>query len=410
MRIAILAALLLAPLAALADDTKPPSITDVKPSVKGSSVTVEAKITDETGVMGATVHHRSKGGKVEDTNMVKNEYDDVFKATFPGGPDTEFWIDSSDILGNGPSTYGSSSKPMTASGKAAKAPAAVAAREPEPKPAKEPRPEPEPKPEPAEPTHHRGGGGHKQAKAAAEPPEIEHRKASAQPPEGQDFTVRAKIHSSSSVQVAAIQYRAQGSTTWTNGALSHTDGDSYEGKIPAAAAKGTVEYILAARNESGQTHQGDGDAKTPYTLTFKGAGAAAAAASAEKGGWTFSHWPVVRVDANQPLLVRAQVAADDGSVPEKAIVLYRGNDGQDMSVDMSPDANGGLGGFKAELPAQADGAIYYQVVACDNGSAKCVVDTGSKKKWHGTAVGPKGSEPPLPLSATSSKAPSALSE
>ena len=52
--------------------------------------------------------------------MVKNDYDDVHKATFPGGGDTEYWIDATDLLGNGPSTYGSASKPYAASGKPGK--------------------------------------------------------------------------------------------------------------------------------------------------------------------------------------------------------------------------------------------------------------------------------------------------
>ena len=403
--------------AAHAEDTKPPAITDVKPSVKGSNVTVEAKITDETGVMSATVHHRSKGGKVEDTTMVKNEYDDVFKATFPGSGDTEYWIDASDILGNGPSTYGSASKPMAANGKAARPSTAVATKEPAPNAEPAPKAEPPPKAEP-EPRHHREESAsgepapHKArhgSKAAAEPPAVEHRKPTAQPPEGQDFTVRVKIHSDVPVPVAVLQSKAAGTSTFTNAPLQHTDGDNYEAKIAAAAAKGTVEYFIVAKNEAGlMTHQGDGDAKTPYTVTFKAGGAAGAVA--DKGGWSFSHWSVNRVDPNQPLLVRAQIApaSDDGQVPDKAMVLFRGSDGQDQQADMLPDPNGGFGGFKAELPAQADGAIYYQVVACDDAGKKCAVDTGSKKKWHGAAVGTKGSEPPLPLNAASSKAPASL--
>src|SRR5437899_13002835 len=101
-------ALVLCATTARADDTKPPAISDVKASVSKGQVTVEARITDETGVLSATVHHRAAGGKVEDTPMQKNDYDDVFKASFAGSGDTEYWIDSSDLLGNGPSMYGRS--------------------------------------------------------------------------------------------------------------------------------------------------------------------------------------------------------------------------------------------------------------------------------------------------------------
>src|SRR3954470_15792493 len=117
--LAILFAFLLAASAASADDTKAPSVTDVKPSIKGGNVSVEARITDETGVLSAVIHHRGKGGKVEDTNMIKNDFDDIFKATFPGSGDTEYWIETSDLLGNS-GGYGSQSKPYAASGKPAK--------------------------------------------------------------------------------------------------------------------------------------------------------------------------------------------------------------------------------------------------------------------------------------------------
>ncbi len=77
---------------ARADDTRPPQISDVKASSKGGKVTVEARITDETGVLSAIVHHRSKGGRVEDSQMVKNDYDDVFKVTFAGGGEPPVWM------------------------------------------------------------------------------------------------------------------------------------------------------------------------------------------------------------------------------------------------------------------------------------------------------------------------------
>src|SRR5205807_2417640 len=156
---------------ARADDTKPPVISDVKASASKGKVTVEARITDETGVLSATVHHRAPGGKVEDTPMQKNDYDDVFKASFAGSGDTEYWIDSSDLLGNGPSTYGSAGKAFAVSGKAAKGGgAAVAAKEPAPR-KDEPAAEPAPAPE------------HKRMARTSKPPEpptIEHRKPNAQ--------------------------------------------------------------------------------------------------------------------------------------------------------------------------------------------------------------------------------------
>jgi hypothetical protein len=399
-----------------ADDTKPPQISDVKSSVARGQVHIEARITDETGVLTAVVHHRSPGGKVEESPMVKNEYDDIFKITFPGGADTEYWIESSDLLGNGPSTYGSSSKPYAVGGgKPAGGGAAVARSEPPPKKERKHRAEPPPRQE--EPAKEAPPRERTIAKASA-PPVIEHRKPSAQPAEGQDFTVRVKIRSESPVAVAVLQAKQAGAANVTNSPLARTEGDSYEGKIPGTMAKGSVEYFITAKNAAGaMRRQGDGDTRTPYVITFKAplAAAPAATASAEKpaGPYEFTHNTLYRVLPNQPIMVRVQIvpSSDDGQMPDRVVVLWRGNDGRDQVTGMVRDENGGYGGYKAELPPQDEGAVFYQVVACDSDATHCGVDTGSKRKWHAAAVaGQPGGATPLPLEAVSQKAPPALPE
>src|SRR5262249_4800418 len=153
--------------------------------------------------------------------------------------------------------------------------------------------------------------------------------------------------------------------------------DNWEGQIPASMAHGTVEYFIAAKNQAGQmTRQGDGDAKIPYTMTFKpagtgagGAGAVAGMSQGQKptGPFGFSDDPPVRMPPGRPLLLRAQIvpASDPGEMPELVAVLWRGSDGQDQKTEMVKDETGGWGGFKAELPAQEEGAaVFYQIVAC----------------------------------------------
>ena len=404
---------------ARADDTKPPAISEVNASVKGGQVHVEARITDETGVLSAICHHRGSGGQVEDTPMTKNDFDDVFKAAFPGSGDTEYWLESSDLLGNGPSTYGSASKAYTAGGKPGKGGGtAVATREPPPK-KEEPPPPPksrkeEPPPEQAEPEHKEHHRAARTAKAA-EPPVIEHRQPSAQPPEGRDFTVRMKIKSDSPVAVAILQSKPREATAYASTQLTHTEGDSYEAVIPGAQAKGSIDYFIAAKNQAGQmTRQGNGDAKTPYALTFK-ASAAAATASSEKaaGPYRFAHLPLYRVVPGKPIVVRAQIvsSAEGGDPPEHTAILWRGNDAQDQFTEMTTDPTGGYGGFKAELPAQDEGGVYYQIIACDASAARCGDDTGSKHKWHSAAVSAQpGGAQPMPIDAVSAKAPPTLPE
>ena len=384
-------------LAARAEDTKPPAISDVKASAKSGKVTVEARITDETGVLSAICHHRQPGGAVDDSPMTKDDYDDVFKVTFSGGADSEYWIESSDLLGNGPSVYGTQSKPYTANGKPSTGKTAVAEA-----PAKE---ESHKRPQRSRPT--------KTAKASG-PPVIEHRKPSTQPPEGKEFTLRMKIHSDSPVAVSLLLMRQQGMSGLNNVKLNHGDGDSYDGTIPAAQAKGTVEYFLVAKNEAGQvTRLGDGDAKTPFTVNFKG-GAAVAAAPANAGPYIFTDNPPYRVQPGKTIVLRAQVvpSAGDGTLPDRVVLLWRGNDAQDQMADMQADATGGYGGFRVELPAQQDeGAIFYQFVACDSSGNKCGIDTGSKRKWHATAIAAQpGAAQPMQPDAASSRAPSSLPE
>jgi hypothetical protein len=396
---------------ARAEDTKPPSISDVKASAKGGKVNVEARITDETGVLSAIVHHRGPGGSIEDTQMQKNDYDDIFKASFPGSAETEYWIESSDLLGNGPSTYGSAGKPFTASGKPGKGGGTSVATRERPPPVREeqpPKEEPPPEPPPRQrPKEH-------VAKVPAAPV-IEHRQPSAQPPEGRDFTVRLKIKSDSPVGVAILQSRPPGAGSFNNTSLTHTEGDSYEVVIPGAQAKGTIEYFIAAKNDAGaMTRQGNGDAKTPYVLSFKPPATAPLAAEEKPAGpYQFTHLPLYRVQPGKPIGVRAQIvpSADSGDVPDRAAVLWRGNDGTDQFTEMDADPTGGYGGFKAELPAQGEGAVYYQIVACDEKATRCGDDTGSKRKWHAAAVSAQpGGAQPMPIDSPSSKAPSSLPE
>jgi hypothetical protein len=131
--------------------------------------------------------------------------------------------------------------------------------------------------------------------------------------------------------------------------------------------------------------------------------------------YAFAVNPPARIAPGQPVTLRTQVTArpgadDSGEVPARVQVLWRGPDGQERLLDMQEDPSGGLGGFKAVLPAQADGALYFQIVACDASGAKCAVDTGGRRRWHGVAV---TSDPakarPAPLDAVS-KAPPSLPE
>ncbi len=393
MRTSTLAALALLSFAAAvrADDTRPPQISQVRAGSKGGQVRIDARITDETGVLSAVCHHRSPGGKVQDSPMVKDDLDDVFHVGFAGGADTEYWIEASDLLGNGPATYGSAAKAFTVGS------AAVATAEPPAKKRKESK-----------------RARHARAAARSEPPDIQHAPPDSSPPEGQDFTVRTRIRSDSPVAVAVLQARPLGTDDFTNVPLTRTAGETWEGQIPANMAHGAIEYFIAAKNQAGQmARQGSGDGKHPYLITFRSPPARGYPQARPGGPFVFTDDPPFRVLPGRPVLVRAQVVPPDerGELPDRVAVLWRGNDAQDQLTDMVKDETGGWGGYKAVLPPQEEGALFYQVVACDATAARCGIDTGSKRKWHATVVSSqRGASRPLPLDAVSIKAPASLPE
>lgn len=373
--------MLLVPLAALADDTRPPVISEVRAAHRGGQVQIEARITDETGVLMATCHHRTGGGRWVDAPMTKSDYDDTFKVSFAGGADTEYWIESSDLLGNGPSTYGAASKPVAVGNAAPKD--GQAQHAPPPK--------------------------HKPAKVASKgaPPVIEHKKPGSTLPEGKEVVLRARVHGAAPIAFSGVFLRKQGeSGPGVRLALNRVEGETYEAKITPDKARGTVEYLLAAKDENGkQSFGGDGSPTTWFTISFRPQGPV-------EQPYTFAVNPPARVQPGRSMTVRAQITGpgDEPTLPGKAQVFWRGSDGQEQITDMQPDASGGLGGFKAELPPQTAGAVYYQVVACDQSGSKCAVSTGSKRKWHAVSIAPAPGAKPKALDVASSKSPASLPE
>jgi hypothetical protein len=380
------AAVLLSSSGARADDTHAPVISDVNAAQRGGKIVIEARITDETGVLMVTCHHRAGGGPWVDTQMTKNKYDDVFKVSFAGGADVEYWLESSDLLGNGPSTYGAADKPIAIARQVARAA--------------------EPQHAAPQPAKH-GNGAAAKVVAKAAPPVIDHQKPTGALPEGKELTLRAKVHGDAPIAFSGVFVRARGdSGSGTRLALHKTHGDEYEAKIPAEKAHGTLEYLVAAKDKNGrQSFGGDGSPTTWFTISFKPAGPVAQL-------YAFAQNPPVRVQPGRSLTVRAQITGpgDEPTTPAKALVVWRGSDGQEQVTEMRPDPSGGLGGFKAELPPQPAGAVYYQVVACDASGQRCAVSTGGRRKWHAVAIAATPGAKPAALQVASSKGPASLPE
>jgi hypothetical protein len=378
MRSALVVVCLLLPsLRALADDARPPAISEVSASRKGRKVEVRALITDETGVLSATCHHRERGGAWEGASMRKGSLDDVFRASFNGTPDTEYWIEAIDLLGNGPATYGTVSKPMAVGGGA--------------------------KPDALGDGSAAQSAVRKNRRPTA--PVVQHLEPPGDAIAGQEFAVRARIRGDSPIASAGVHVRDSAQAREATVPMRRVEGDTYEGKIPPDRAHGTVEYRIAARDKRGaQTVQGEGRDKW-FTITFRPAGPV-------EPPFSFVLNPPARMLPGAPIPVRSQItgpaSTDDVVVPDRARVLFRGPDGRDQAVDMKPDPTGGLGGFKIDLPGQATGPVYFQVLACDALESKCALDTGDKRKWHAVSIARSPGPPPPALDAVSSKLPSTL--
>jgi hypothetical protein len=293
----------------------------------------------------------------------------VFRASFnTGGGETDYWIEATDLLGNGPASYGSGSTPV-----------AIAGGRPEP-----------------------GTNGSRHRPV---PPIVQHRKPTGDLPAGQEVTLRARIRADGPISSTALHVREPGQTRDTTLPMHRVEGDTYEATIPVDRAHGTLEYRIAARDRHGlQTLQGEAKDKW-FSVTFK------PAAPAEPP-FSFAVNPPRRIPPGSPISVRAQItgpaSTEDVVVPDRARVLYRGADGRDQTVDMKPDPTGGLGGFKAELPGQASGPVYFQVLACDALESRCALDTGDKRKWHGVSIAKTPGPPPPPLDSPSAKLPSTM--
>ena len=404
---------LLVALAARADDNKAPVISDPQASQKSGRVTVGARITDETGVLQALVFWRKVGdSSYEQVNLVKVS-GDQFSATFDskGADDIEYYLQAIDELGNGPSKLGDARSPQSLSSGRKSAPARVARRgggTKKPKAAEE---------KPAE--------EEKAAEEVAGPPVIEHAQPDAQP-EGQTYSLEAKI-TGGGIAKAVGWFRMMGKAKFDNQIpLAKGEGDEWKLEIPDKLAKGTIEYILVAQNTKGQkTQQGNGAPNKPFQLAFKKEEAKEEKAEAKEEAkeekkeekpaaeevFSFAHKILLRTPPGAKISIRAQATPQtEADAPTKMQVLWRGGDEKDQSTDLAADESGGIGGFQGQLPAPAgEGALYYQVVACNKG--KCAIDTGSKKSWHSVAVSNDGdAKPPKDIEAVSEMAPAGLPE
>jgi hypothetical protein len=69
----------------------------------------------------------------------------------------------------------------------------------------------------------------------------------ADPPEGEDLLLRAKIQSETRVVVAAVLFRRQGETAFKQAPMPNT-GEAFDALIPGGEVRGTLEYFVVIKN------------------------------------------------------------------------------------------------------------------------------------------------------------------
>jgi hypothetical protein len=367
------------------------------------------------------------GGSYESVPLT-SKGNDIYTGSFAASGTIEYFVQAVDELGNGPSK--SQVSTLHVSGKAGGE--AVASNEPKKRRGRGKRKKAatEETAAPAESAPADSGGGEAKAEEPAKteaapaeeakaedkgPPVVEHEKPT-DAKEGEALTLKVKVTGNTITQSLAWFRKAGEGKFSTKIPLEHKDGDDYEATIPAEVAKGTIEYVFIVADAKGQkTTQGDGGPGKAFQVSFGKGGEASAKAEtggekASGGAFVFAHKAWVHGSPGVGLSLRVQATPDsEDNAPDKAMVIYRGKDGGDAVADLAADESGGIGGFAGTIPAPAEGALYYQIVACKG--TKCGVDTGSKKAWHGVAVSNDAdAKAPEALDAASDKAPAGLPE
>ncbi len=95
---------------ALAADTTPPTIDEVKAAAQGDQLVVSAHIVDESGVFAPTLYYRKRShGHFDSVSMTL--HGGRYQASVPLHDRVDYWIEAYDIFGNGPTRSGGPKAP-----------------------------------------------------------------------------------------------------------------------------------------------------------------------------------------------------------------------------------------------------------------------------------------------------------
>jgi hypothetical protein len=242
------------------DDGEPPQLTHqpVAAGTRGKPLTVAAHAVDANGVYGPILYVRKKGLGNGDyvpirmiaSKIVPGDYSADVPAGLTNVDGLEYYIETWDLAGNGPTRAGSSEVPMTVAIEEEKR--VIAA--------------------PTLPTN-------VTIKPKGAPPAITHA-AVTQALKGKPVEINARLVGDTGVQGAVVMFRHAGDKDYKALPMGNIGGDDYTATIPAAMTASDLEYYVEAFDQYGNGPARSGAPNVPYALRMMDAAPAAVSAPA----------------------------------------------------------------------------------------------------------------------------------
>jgi len=245
------------------DDGEPPQLTHqpVAAGTRGKPLTVAAHATDANGVFGPVLYVRKSGLgsgdyvpiKMIASKIVPGDYSADVPAALTNVEGLEYYIETWDLAGNGPSRAGSAEVPMAVTIEEQKK--AIAA--------------------PTLPTT-------VTIKPKGAPPAITHA-ALTQALRGKSVEINARLVGDTGVQGAVVMFRHAGERDYRALPMGNIGADDYTATIPAAMTTSDLEYYVEAFDQYGNGPARSGAPNVPYALKVMDASPAAVPAPANAG-------------------------------------------------------------------------------------------------------------------------------
>jgi MYXO-CTERM domain-containing protein len=295
----------------------------------GTAVTIQATVTDASGVAWVRLRYRTQGGvptfaQVNLTNTSGNVWQGQIPATAVQAPGVDYYLQASDGAASANISYAPSTAPTTPYSFTVLAPDSTG-------------------------------------------PTIAHTVIPGGQTAGTAVLISADITDASGIASAQLAYRASGTTTFTTVAMTNSSGSTYQATIPGAAVTiAGVDYYILATDASPAANQSASPASAWHSFTVT---------AADTAGPVISHSPPASVTYGQNLVLTASIA--DASGVASASVVWSLDGGTPTTTAMT--ASGST--YTATIPAASitngTAQVRYYITATDTKSNTSRHPTGT---------------------------------